>query len=389
MRRSIPSMLGLALSVAVAPMGCGDDSDGSRISEQYTNLDNWLCHPERDAAEDVCASADLDATVVEADGTTTVQAHEPADAPQVDCFYVYPTVSLDSTPNSDLDPSVEETFITAQQAARFNSMCRVFAPLYRQVTLTALFSGGMDADRDLAYGDVRDAFFHYLATENDGRGVLLIGHSQGSGHLSRLMAEEIEADADLADRMIAAYLLGTTVAVPEGEDVGGSLQSTPLCRESNETGCVVTYASYRETEPPGAEGLFGATGEAGTRAGCTNPAMLAGGAAITEPYFPRELPGVFESFVESGPGPFADPEDDTVTTPFFVMPDFIEAECVQQDDYDYLEIRVLDDPEDPRADDIGGDFMAGWGLHVIDAHLAMGDLIALAESQAAAWLAEH
>ena len=40
--------------------------------------------------------------------------------------------------------------------------------------------------------DVEAAWDDYLARDNKGRGVVLIGHSQGSGILKQLIAREIE-----------------------------------------------------------------------------------------------------------------------------------------------------------------------------------------------------
>ncbi|MGH1560618.1 DUF3089 domain-containing protein [Caulobacter segnis] len=75
--------------------------------------------------------------------------------------------------------------------ARFASQCRVFAPMCRQVTLAALRAVMMGQPSPgngvLAYGDVRDAWRWYLAHENKGRGVVLIGHSQGSRLLLDLL----------------------------------------------------------------------------------------------------------------------------------------------------------------------------------------------------------
>src|SRR5262245_64337000 len=85
----------------------------------------------------------------------------------------------------------EERSVVQHQFARFGSQCRPYAPLYRQVTLTALranLSGKpMRSDRALAYNDVLDAWKYYLEHDNQGRGVVLIGHSQGSGVLIQLI----------------------------------------------------------------------------------------------------------------------------------------------------------------------------------------------------------
>src|SRR4029077_15397399 len=117
------------------------------------------------------------------------------DAP-IDCFYVYPTVSIEPTANSDMIPGPGELRVVQGQVERFASKCRVYAPMYRQVTLTALAAfmanRPVAADRALAYDDVRDAWNAYLAHDNRGRGVVLIGHSQGSLVLTALIQNEIE-----------------------------------------------------------------------------------------------------------------------------------------------------------------------------------------------------
>lgn len=371
--------------------GCGNDgglgSGGGFESETYANLDHWLCHPSKDDADNVCVR-DLDATVVNADGSTSEEPFAEATEPAIDCFYVYPTASFDASGNSDLSPGNEEIFTVRNQAARYSRACRVFAPVYRQVTLQVLLGlvSGDEVEPDRAYGDVLDSFRHYMANDNDGRGVLFIGHSQGSGHLRRLIAEVVETDPDLHVQMVAAHLIGATVAVPSGELVGGSFASTPLCQSADETGCVVTYASFRSTVPPEiSTTLFGLTGDEDTLAACTNPVALGGGPANTTPYFPTNTndSGVFGTVLGGGPGPFANP-DETVPNPYYTMPGFLETECMNKDGIVYLEIRVLGDPDDPRADDIGGDFDGGWGMHLVDMTIAMGDLVGLAESQGAA-----
>jgi len=77
-----------------------------------------------------------------------------------------------------------------------------------------------------------------------------------------------------------------------------------------------------------------------------------------------------------------------ITTPWVVLPDFVEAECVVRDGFSYLEITVLADPADPRTDDIGGDtLLPSFGLHIVDANLAMGDLVEIVGRQAEAYTA--
>jgi hypothetical protein len=343
-------------------------------SEIYADDANWMCRP--GLADDACGG-DLDATAVAADGTTTVESFQPAEDPAIDCFYVYPTISGDPGPNSDLDAS-EERGVVLAQAARLGATCQVFAPIYRQVTLSMIGGNGPPVPegvdpRQVAYDDVVDAFRHYIANDSDGRGFILTGHSQGAGHLNRLIAEEIDDEPLLRDRLVAAYILGSSVAVPEGEIVGGDFDNVPLCRAADEVGCVVTNAMFRSTAPPSADSIFGRPRGGEGVAGCVNPAAMEGGTGTLHPYFP-------------GQQAFADPARQAeIETPFVTLPDLLEAECVEEGGFSYLQVTVNGDPSDPRADDIGGDLTPQWGLHLIDVQAAMGDLVEVATAQAAAY----
>ena len=80
-----------------------------------------------------------------------------------------------------------------------------------------------------------------------------------------------------------------------------------------------------------------------------------------------------------------------VTTPFVSVPGLLSAECVSNDSGTYLAVHVNGDPNDPRTDDIVGDVVVNnvvqkdWGLHLIDANLAMGNLIDLVRTQTKAY----
>lgn len=351
----------------------------------YTQDATWLCRPSR---SDACA-ANQDITVIRADGKRRLEKLRADPQIPFDCFYVYPTVSNDATPNSDLTAGPEEIAVAGAQAARFRQHCRVYAPLYRQVTLTALRSAmagaPLQADRELAYADVKAAWNAYLARDNAARGVVLIGHSQGSTILKRLIAEEIEGKP-VQKRLISAMLLGTNVAVPAGQDVGGDFKRLPLCRKEGQHGCVVSYVTFRADSPPPANSRFGKVPTAGQVAACTNPAALAGGKAVTDPILGAKGAGTGSAAM----GPWTK-DGAAVTTGFVKVPGLISAECVSQGGFDYLAVTVNADPADPRTDTIVGDVAIGpailkdWGLHLIDMPVVMGDLVALADRQATEW----
>ncbi len=169
----------------------------------------WLCKP--GIANNPC-TPDLSTTQIsptgEALGTTQPKKSKK---PKFDCFYVYPTVSDDEGVNSDRSIDPEERSIALYQASRYSQRCRVFAPMYRQLTLGAIFGGPIgEEEQALAYGDVLTAWKTYLREYNKGRGVVLIGHSQGSLVLQQLIADQIDPKPRLQRRIISALCSAAT-----------------------------------------------------------------------------------------------------------------------------------------------------------------------------------
>lgn len=378
-------LMAAGTAVAQSPGSAGEGID-------YARGENWLCLPGR---EDACAT-DNSATIVHPDGRLERESWAADPRAPVDCFYVYPTVSNDNSVLSDMTANAEERQVVEQQLARFASKCRLFAPLYRQFTLTALrasmtgqpLPGGTPASAarpDTGYNDVVDAWRHYLKTENKGRGVVLIGHSQGSGVLTRLLASEVDGKPEQR-LLVSALLTGTNLPVDPGQATG-LLKSIPTCSSATQTGCVVAYATFRSTVPPPPATLFGRPREPGTgrEAACINPAAPGGGAAPLDAYLATAGNGQDRAgWVKGGP---------PIGTPFVKVPGLLKGACVSRDGVNWLEVTVTGDPADPRADDIRGDVMIGgqvnaaWGLHLIDVNLVMGDLVGLVDSQSRAWAA--
>ena len=351
-------------------------------SEIYSDPAHWTCRPDM---TDTCDD-DTSVTMINADGTTEVETFTPDPDAPVDCFYAYPTASEDVTLNSDLIAGREKE-VAFQQAARLSTSCRMFAPTYRSVTLAGLFNPAMPGDRTQAwltpFEDIKDAWNHYLANDNQGRGVILLAHSQGTGQLVRLLKEVIDPSEEQRSILISAIMLGGAVAVPEGEDIGAAMQNIPLCRTNEQTGCIITYASFRDTAPPPANAYFGKPGgmgqpsPEGEMAGCTNPAALSGGS------------GVLKSAFVTADWAFADPAlAASITTPFMTFPDLLEAKCVYENGFSYLEIHTNADPADPRADAFKGDLSPEWGTHAVDWEVASLNILDVVNDQIAVWLAK-
>ena len=124
-RRSV-ALLALAAALALLAVAALAPSDAAAKTK-------WLCKPgER---PNPCKGS-LKTTRFAVDGSATILQPPRARRPGYDCFYVYPTVSRDNGLNSDLNMS-EEIGAVAAQAARFSSVCKVYAPKYRQMTVGA------------------------------------------------------------------------------------------------------------------------------------------------------------------------------------------------------------------------------------------------------------
>ncbi len=342
----------------------------------YSKAADWLCLPGR---KDVCSTA-LATTALNPDGYGSRANSEVAGDPPIDCFYVYPTSSNDDGLNSDLKPDKGgEMLATENEFARFASVCRPFVPLYRQMTLGAVAAYATGADiksaADLAYGDVRQAWRTYLAKYNRGRPFVLIGSSQGSLMLQQLIANEIEGKP-IARQMKLAIIPGFDVFVPYRKLVGGTFKSTPLCSRPGETGCVISWNSFREKNPPPRGAMFGYAEQPGMTVGCVNPADPgARGSVPFDSYW-----YAMSSFPVPG-GPIQWSSEGPPRTPYLRTEGLVSGKCINDGPRGYLEIHTNADPKDKRTDRVGGEvgiggmFLPGWGMHLSNMPEVEGDLI--------------
>ena len=368
-------LAGLAtLSVTALLAGCGGavaqpSPDGAGTV--------WLCRP--GAAADPCAGS-LATTVIPASGARSTEPLAAATAPAFDCFYVYPTVSAQPTANANLEVQRAEITIAMAQAARFSQVCRVWAPMYRQRTVADLAKGlgGDPAADSVAYRSLLAGWRDYLANDNGGRPIILIGHSQGAAMLIRLIQNVIDPDAALRSRVVLAIIAGGNVTVPPGESVGGSFQHLPLCTAQGQSGCVIAYSSF-PSQPP-ADADFGRPGQgvslqsgqtatSGVQVACVNPAALGGGTGDLAPYYPT---------AESAP------PSPAVTTPWVTYPGLYAAACRSSGGASWLQVTTLDAAGRPTVSQALG---PAWGYHQDDINLALGNLVSDTAAAEAAYSA--
>jgi Protein of unknown function (DUF3089) len=344
----------------------------------------WLCKPGQ--RPDPCTPG-LSTTVYSPTLKQLRVIHpKPVPHPAIDCFYVYPTVSDQKTGNANLHVDPEETSIALQQAARYSQYCRVFAPMYRQLTLAGIGVGTPTSKPNpaIALADVRAAFQDYLKHDNHGRGFVLIGDSQGSFALRQLIATDVDRKAAVRRRLVSAILLGGNVLVKKGKKVGGDFQHIPACTSSSELGCVIAFSTFDQPVPtPSLFGrpssVLGVPAPKGQVVLCTNPAALAGGSALIDPIFPSQ--------------PF-DPtsmlavaiallglNQPTPPTVWSSEPGAYRAQCSSANNANVLEITAVGGAATPKPSPT-----PDWGLHLLDANIELGNLVTIVKSEAAAFL---
>jgi len=353
-------LLAAALLLAVAPASAGAKTV-------------WLCKP---GLEDDACDVRFDVARYSPDGQLLGgDDPKPARRRRVDCFYVYPTVSGQPTPNATrrIDPEIRS--IVRWQAARYGRTCRMFAPVYRQVTLAGIGSAKPGHWRR-AYRDVRAAWRTYLGRHNRGRGVVLIGHSQGTFHLADLLAREIEGKPRVRRRLVSAILLGGNVSVARDRDTGGSFRRVRACRSETQVGCVVAFSAFGGPVPPDA--MFGRATR-GREVLCTNPAALREGGGALDPVIPHEpfAPGTAIAALVAAVG-FPVPASSAT---WLTFPGAFTGRCVQEGGASVLRITPA-----PGAPALAPVPLPSWGLQLVDGNIALGDLERLVRRQAAAYL---
>ena len=227
MRRS--AVVALALGAA----GCGGPpptSPGSTAGQPpYETASAWLCRP--DLPLDACRG-DLDATELRPDGTTAVIPFVPAASPSVDCFYVYPTVDMGMFPGNhgDFADLSRMNEVAKAQVARFGRVCRIFAPLYRQVTIGTYFAPAATREELLAiaFSDVLEAFRWYMAHAQATQKVVLVGHSQGAEMIIRLLRTFFDGDPAMREKLLLASSPERYILIDESKRVTKLGEKAPV-----------------------------------------------------------------------------------------------------------------------------------------------------------------
>jgi hypothetical protein len=330
----------------------------------------WLCNATR--AHDLC-KPDLTTTLLSNGGQPIGVRRVHAKRTRFDCFYIYPTVSDDKTPNSDLSVDPEERSIALYQVARYSQYCRVFAPMYRQITLTQLLKGTntiTPAMSVTAYKSALAGWKDYLRTYNKDRPFILIGHSQGSFTLRQLIANEIDPNAKLRKRLVSAILLGGNVLVKSGKTTGGDFKHIPACRSASSISCVIAFSTFNQAVPAGSlfgrpNAQLGRNAPKGTSVLCAYPGSRQLRTVLPSvPFAPKSTIGVASALI--GYPAFS------VHTAWVEFDHAWIGSCSSANNAHVLQ--VSDRPGAPHLKPVPD---GTWGLHLTDANIALGNLVGI------------
>lgn len=228
----------LVACARIPDLPVGDDFVVPTVPD-YSNTSNWAALP---TMED------------QADRTPGEALSDQQSTAAADVFYVHPTIYFKTRSGNDLwnanlgdeklNQSVDESAML-NHASIFNAAGRVYAPRYRQANIRVFYPEGRQVSSqalDTAYADVLAAFDFYLEHHNDGRPIIIASHSQGTTHAKRLMADRFDGKP-LSQQLVVAYLVGMPVSAD-------AYRTIPVCESAGQTGCFVSWRTYREDFVP-------------------------------------------------------------------------------------------------------------------------------------------
>jgi len=201
----------------------------------YSNLQYWAAHPFKQDPSD---------------SIPRPLRNEPIDS-STDVFFIHPTTYTRYIKGDNA--FIDDDYVNAKtdystilyQASVFNGQCRIFAPRYRQASIKIFFDKDEDKKKQafgFAYGDVVKAFEYYMEHWNNGRPIIIAGHSQGGLMAEKLLKDYFE-DKPILEKLVVAYIFGWPVPREK-------FTTLKMCADSLQTGCICSWRTFRNGYVP-------------------------------------------------------------------------------------------------------------------------------------------
>ena len=238
MRITIIFILIILLSAcSIKPRGVVITND-QLTSIDYGNLEYWAASPfKQDPSDNTPSNFELNA----------------GKASNVDIFFIHPTTYTGERTQNQWNAPIDDPKLNKKtdegsilyQASVFNGVGRIFAPRYRQAHFHAYITKDQFSAKrslDIAYQDVRAAFKYYIEHHNNGNGIIIASHSQGTTHAAKLIKEFFEGQK-LQKQLVVAYLLG--LPVPSKH-----FNAIDVCESPEQTQCFCSWRTWRKSYKP-------------------------------------------------------------------------------------------------------------------------------------------
>ncbi|MEG1996779.1 MAG: DUF3089 domain-containing protein, partial [Oscillospiraceae bacterium] len=165
------------------------------------------------------------------------------DEKPADCFLICPTVFMGEEQIYNMamdDENIRGAFIGALNMEKgiYEENCRMFAPFYRQASLSAYKMDTKTAGTyfELAYSDIKESFEYYMKNYNEGRPIVLAGFSQGADMCLRLMKDLFD-ETKYSKQLVACYAIGWRVTQEELDDY----PQLKMAKSETDTGVIVSF----------------------------------------------------------------------------------------------------------------------------------------------------
>ena len=242
MQQNFRSIWFVAFGLVLVTSSCASLQDRESLvwdvgnAPDYSKDSYWLSLPGREDASD-------------AEPKKFPAAERILDSLTADVFFVHPTQLFkgefwNAHLNDDRINALNEKYPMRLQASAFNIGGRLYAPAYRQAHIGVFTWQDSTSWKalELAYADVKAAFEYYLEHWNDGRPIILAGHSQGSWHIRWLLQEFFDGK-QLQNQLLVAYAPGFDFYTTDFDHI-------TFCENPNQIGCVCSWMSFGEGHFP-------------------------------------------------------------------------------------------------------------------------------------------